>query len=215
MDGARFANALVSLGATPAEATWKAGVDILAFGATKNGALAAEAVILFGATREKREELHFRRKRGGHLFSKMRFLSAQLEAYLEGDLWLANARNANARAARLAEGLGALAGVEFLYPVEANELFLRLPAAVIEGLRAEGHLFYDWGRPASYKQRQDICDAVAVFYECLGGKVGYSRQPEPVKYVCAGMQRKIIRKRFPTITALRQYLETFDWPGDL
>jgi hypothetical protein len=85
------------------------------------------------------------------------------------------------------------------------------------GVRFELKLvdFYDWGRPAGYKQKQDICDAVAVFHECLGGRPHYSRQPEPVKFICAGMQRGIIRKRFPTITALRQYLESFDWPGRL
>ncbi|MCK5275786.1 MAG: low specificity L-threonine aldolase, partial [Alphaproteobacteria bacterium] len=93
MDGARFANALVALGCSPAEATWKAGVDILSFGATKNGALAAEAVVIFTESlRAKAAEMGFRRKRAAHLFSKMRFLSAQLEAYLADDLWLANAR---------------------------------------------------------------------------------------------------------------------------
>lgn len=141
MDGARFANAVVSLGVSPAEATWKAGVDVLSFGGTKNGCFAAEAVVLFRT--EKAEELAFRRKRGGHLFSKMRLLSAQLEAYLQDDLWLANARHANAMAARLAAGLQAR-GIRLFHPVEANELFVELPPAVAERLQAEGFRFYDW-----------------------------------------------------------------------
>src|SRR5690606_30773414 len=103
MDGARFANALAATGLTPAEMTWKAGVDVLSFGATKNGALAAEAVVFFDPGRAA--DFAFRRKRSGHLFSKMRFLSAQLEAYLADGLWLRNAAHANAMAARLASGL--------------------------------------------------------------------------------------------------------------
>jgi len=145
MDGARFANALVALGCSPAEATWKAGVDILSFGATKNGALAAEAVVIFTESlRARAAEMAFRRKRAAHLFSKMRFLSAQLEAYLFEDLWLANASHANAMAARLAAGLAAIPGVTLFHPVEANELFPVLPAAQREGLRADGFEFYDW-----------------------------------------------------------------------
>ncbi|MEE8188100.1 MAG: low specificity L-threonine aldolase [Kiloniellales bacterium] len=143
LDGARFANALVSLGCSPAELTWKAGVEALSFGATKNGALAAEAVLLFKP--ELAEALPYRRKRGGHLFSKMRFLSAQLAAYLSDDLWLENARHANAMAARLAEGLARLPGVELCHPVEANELFPRLPEAVIGGLLEAGFGVYRWG----------------------------------------------------------------------
>ncbi|MEN3112662.1 low specificity L-threonine aldolase [Uliginosibacterium paludis] len=145
MDGARFANALVSLGCTPAEMTWKAGVDVLSFGATKNGVLGAEAIVCFDRSIET--ELAFRRKRSGHLFSKMRLLSAQMSAYLEHDLWLANARQANAMARRLGTGLRALAGVEIMGRTEANILFCRLPQALIEGLLAEGFVFYHdrWG----------------------------------------------------------------------
>ena len=142
MDGARFANALVHAGCTPAELTWKAGVDVLSFGATKNGALAAEAVIFFnpslGAAFERR------RKRAGHLWSKMRFISAQLHAYLEDDVWLANATRANAHAARLAEGLAAIPGVKLMQPVQANELFVAMPEALITRLEAEGAVFYRW-----------------------------------------------------------------------
>ncbi len=143
MDGARFANALVALGCSPAEATWKAGVNLLAFGATKNGAFAAEAIVIFKP--ELAEHFLYRRKRVGHLFSKMRFLSAQLEAYLADELWLRNARHANAMAARLGSGLAALPGVELLHPVEANEIFARLPGPAIEGLFAAGFQFYRWG----------------------------------------------------------------------
>jgi threonine aldolase len=141
MDGARFANALVALGCTPAELTWKAGVDVLSFGATKNGCLAAEAVVLFHP--EKAQEMAFRRKRGGHLLSKMRLVSAQLEAYLADDLWLANARHANAMARRLAEGLTAQ-GCRLFHPVEANELFVEIPRRRAEALQAQGFAFYDW-----------------------------------------------------------------------
>lgn len=142
MDGARFANALVSLGCEPADLTWRAGVEALSFGATKNGALGVEAVVLFD--KGLAQEFAFRRKRGGHLFSKMRFLSAQLDAYLEGDLWLANARHANAMARRLADGLGRLPGAKLEYPVEANEIFLSLPEPAIQGLEREGFRFYRW-----------------------------------------------------------------------
>lgn len=142
MDGARLANALARLGCTPAEATWKAGVDALAFGATKNGAMAAEAAVFFD--RALAASVGYRRKRGGHLLSKMRFVSAQLEAYLAGGLWLRLAAHANARAARLAEGLAALPGCELLHPVEANEVFARLPEAALAGLEAAGFVFYRW-----------------------------------------------------------------------
>ncbi|MDJ0936589.1 MAG: low specificity L-threonine aldolase [Kiloniellales bacterium] len=142
MDGARFANALVTLGCSPAEATWKAGVDVLAFGGTKNGCFCAEAVVVFRP--ELAATLPYRRKRGGHLFSKLRFLSAQLEAYLKDDLWLRLARHANGRARDLAEGLAALPGVEILHPVEANEIFARLPQGLAERLRGQGFTFYDW-----------------------------------------------------------------------
>ncbi len=142
MDGARFTNALVFLGASPAEITWRAGVDVLSFGATKNGALAAEAVVIFD--KKRAEEFAFRRKRAGHLFSKMRFLSAQLEAYLDGGLWLKNARHANAMAKRLAEGLMAVPGANLAHPVEANEIFVDLPETAIRGLTADGYHLNRW-----------------------------------------------------------------------
>jgi len=145
MDGSRFANALVSLGCSPAEMTWKAGVDALSFGATKNGALAAEAIVLFNTSLSA--EMKYRRKRAGHLFSKMRFLSAQIDAYLADDLWLRNARQANTAAQRLAQGLAGLSGVEVLGGTEANILFCRLDSAIIETLLKAGFGFYHdrWG----------------------------------------------------------------------
>jgi threonine aldolase len=143
VDGARFANAAAALNCAPADLTWRAGVDALSFGATKNGAFAAEAVVLFDPARA--EEFAYRRKRGGHLFSKMRFLSAQLEAYLADDLWLRNARHANARAADLASGLVALPSVRLRHPVDANEIFVEMPDAVIRALTADGFRFYRWG----------------------------------------------------------------------
>ena len=142
VDGARFANALVASNASPAALTWRAGVDILSFGATKNGALAAEAVVIFD--KALAAEFAFRRKRGGHLFSKMRFLAAQLDAYLEGGLWLKNARHANAMAQRLAEGLGRIKGARLAHPVEANEVFVDLPEHAIRGLQGDGFQFHRW-----------------------------------------------------------------------
>lgn len=146
VDGARFANALVHLGCAPADITWRAGVDVLSFGATKNGAAAAEAVIFFDPATAA--DFAFRRKRGGHLFSKMRFLSAQLDAYLENDLWLRNARHANAMATRLADGLRLIDGIRLRHPVQANELFVEMPNPVIEALFAKGFQFYRWDGPA-------------------------------------------------------------------
>ncbi len=146
MDGARFANALVSLDCTPAQMTWRNGVDLLSFGATKDGALGVEAIVCFDPTLA--QSLQFRRKRGGHLASKMRFLAAQMDAWLEGDLWLRNARHANAMAARLARGLTALPGVELVDAVEANLLFVRLPGSVSHGLSERGFRFYPDRRDA-------------------------------------------------------------------
>ena len=150
MDGARFANAIVSLNCTPAEMSWKTGIDFLSFGATKNGAMAAEAVIVFNE--EHCEQILRRRKRAGHLFSKMRYLSAQLEAYLDDELWRRLASNANTRAAQLADGLSAVAGVEVLHPVQVNEVFVRLPSDVANRLYNSGHEFHPWpGRPNVYR----------------------------------------------------------------
>jgi threonine aldolase len=142
IDGARFANALVNLGCTPAEATWKCGVEVLSLGATKNGALGADAVVFFDPAMAR--DFERRRKRAGHLMSKMRFLSAQLVTYLKNDLWLKNARHANAMAARMAQGLKSVPGVRLLQPVAANEVFLVVAEHIAAGLEREGFHFYRW-----------------------------------------------------------------------
>jgi threonine aldolase len=141
VDGARFANALVRMNVTPSEASWKAGVDMLCFGGTKGGALAAEAVVFFDPKRAA--GMSERRKRGGHLVSKHRFVAAQLDAYLNDDLWLELARHANRMADRLAAGLAAI-GLVPAWPVEANELFLILPRNVDMRLKGAGASYYAW-----------------------------------------------------------------------
>ncbi len=136
MDGARFANGLVALDVSPAEMTWKSGVDVLSFGGTKNGCIAAEAVVFFKP--ELVQSFPFLHKRAGQLLSKMRFISAQLDAYLSNDVWLRNARHANAMAAQLSHGLSAINGIELAYPTESNEIFAHIPRDVIESLNAAG-----------------------------------------------------------------------------
>ncbi len=143
LDGARFANALAHLGCTPADMTWRAGIDVLSFGATKNGALAAEAVVFFDAALA--HEFERRRKRAAHLYSKHRYLSAQLLCCLEGDWFMDNARRANA----LAQNIGAAAGSRLRYPVQANAAFVRLAPEQQAALRAQGFEFYPWGPPSA------------------------------------------------------------------
>ncbi|HEX8222542.1 MAG TPA: beta-eliminating lyase-related protein [Allosphingosinicella sp.] len=140
VDGARFANAVVGTGASPAELSWKAGVDALSFGFVKNGGLSAEALVFFGE--EHRQATLYRRKRAGHLLSKGRYMAAQILAMLENHVWLRNARAANDSAARLAEAAGA---DRLLLPVEANELFIRVTPEEAQALRDRGFDFYDWG----------------------------------------------------------------------
>ena len=142
MDGARFANALVSIGATPAEMTWKAGVDVLSFGATKNGAWCAEAVIFFN--RKYGQDFMYRRKRAGHLFSKMRFVAAQFEGYFDKDHWLDNARHANTMATKLAAGLEASNHSRLAWPCKANEIFAILPTQVAAHAKQQGANFHPW-----------------------------------------------------------------------
>lgn len=143
MDGARFANAVAFLGCAPADVTWRVGVDALSFGFTKNGAMMAEAIVFFGGSGGAGvREL---KKRGGHLLSKGRFVAAQIRAMLANDLWLTNARAANAGAAKLA----AACGGRLMHPVEANELFVRLTTAEAAKLRGAGFDFYDWGEGAA------------------------------------------------------------------
>ena len=139
MDGARFANAVAFTGAEPADMTWRAGVEVMSFGFVKNGGMNAEAMIFFDPARAA--HVPRLRKRAGHLQSKGRYLAAQILAMLEGDLWLTNARAANAAAAALAEAAGP---ERLVYPVEANELFVRMTAEEAAALRTQGYDFYDW-----------------------------------------------------------------------
>jgi threonine aldolase len=139
MDGARFANALVRLNTTPAQMTWQSGIDVLSFGATKGGAMAAEAVVVFDPARAA--FFGERRKRAGHLLSKHRFIAAQMAAYLADDCWLKLARHANAMADRLAQGLKSV-GLAPVWPVEANLIFVALPRALDAKLKAAGANYY-------------------------------------------------------------------------
>jgi threonine aldolase len=141
IDGARIGNALARMNVSPAEATWKAGVDVLSFGATKGGAMGAEAVVFFDPRRGA--FMQDRRKRGGALASKHRFIAAQIEAFLEGDLWLKLARHANAMADALAAGL-ATEGCKPVWPVEANEVFAPITREADKRLRAAGAMYYPW-----------------------------------------------------------------------
>jgi threonine aldolase len=139
MDGARFANAVAFAGASPAELSWRAGVEVMSFGFVKNGGMNAEALVFFDP--ERAADVPRLRKRAGHLQSKGRYLAAQILAMLEGDLWLTNARAANSAASALAEAAGP---ERLVYPVEANELFVRMTADEAAALRAQGYDFYDW-----------------------------------------------------------------------
>jgi len=136
LDGARFSNAIVATNASPAEMTWKAGIDVLSFGGTKNGLMGVEAVVIFEPA--KAWEFELRRKRGGHLFSKHRYLSAQFQAYLEDDLWLDMARHANAMGARLSAGLAAMPDATVLNPTDANMVFASLPCSTHKAAFAGG-----------------------------------------------------------------------------
>ncbi len=141
MDGARFANALVATGASPAEMTWRAGVDVLSFGGTKNGCLGVEAVVMFDPAHAWEFEL--RRKRGGHLLSKHRYLSAQFEAYLTDDLWLRLATTANDMGTKLAAGVAKLPDTRLLHPAPANMMFTEWPLGTNARAFARGAAFYD------------------------------------------------------------------------
>jgi threonine aldolase len=169
MDGARFANAVAFLDCHPGDVTWRAGVDILSFGATKNGALAAEAVVFFDTTLVRDFEL--RRKQSGHLLSKSRYISAQLLTYVESGLWLRNARRTN----ELAQKIGHAAGKLLMHPVEANEVFLALGQERKQSLRQAGFEFYDWNAAStgetrfvvSWDQREDDVLALCAALERL------------------------------------------------
>jgi len=168
MDGARFANALEFLGCHPGDITWRAGVDVLSFGATKNGALGAEAVVFFDPALVRDFEL--RRKRAGHLLSKARYVAAQLLAYVESEVWRRNAQRTN----RLAQSIGGAAGAALLHPVEANEVFLRLGAPRRQALRTAGFEFYDSG-PESAGEARFV--------------VSWDQPESDVQALCAALQR--------------------------
>jgi len=174
MDGARFANALATLDCSPADATWRQGVDVMSLGATKNGALCAEAVIFFNTALAR--DFEQRRKRAGHLWSKARFLSAQLLAYFQDGLWLRHARHANAMTATLARGLAPIPSLSFLRPPEANELFIVIPDAWVTGLEQEGFGFYRWGLPTP--------DGVTIRFV-----TSFATQAEDVENLVAAVRR--------------------------
>ncbi len=173
MDGARFANALAALGCTPAEASWRAGVDVLSLGVTKNGGLLTDAIVVFAP--DVATHIGFHLRRAGLVWSKMRFASAQIMAYVEDDLWLRLARQANAAAADIARRLVPLAGVSLVAPVQANELFVELPSAqALESLQGDGFLFQRRGpRLARFVCRWDSseteCAALVAAIERLAG----------------------------------------------
>lgn len=153
LDGARFANAIAALGCTPAEMTWRAGVDIVSFGATKNGAMNAEAILVFNDAIAAK--LPYLMKRGGQVVSKARFISAQLARYLSDDRWLERARQSNAHAAALAARLRAIKGVELVGRVDVNMLFTRLPAAAVAALDAGPFRYYKLGLEQRFVCRHD------------------------------------------------------------
>jgi threonine aldolase len=160
MDGARFANAVARLGCSPAEASWRAGVDILSFGATKNGGALCDAIVVFAP--ELADGLAVQLRRAGQVWSKMRFASAQLMAYIADGLWLRLAAASNAMAARIAAGIAGIPGLRLLAPVEANELFLELPGAAMDALEADGFQFYRRSTTlARFVCRFDLTDAEA------------------------------------------------------
>jgi threonine aldolase len=149
MDGARFANALVSLGCAPKSITWKAGVDVLSFGATKNGLAAGELVVFFD--KKSSSDFQYRAKQAGHLASKMRFLAAPWLGLLSGDVWLRNARHANEAARDLAQRLRKETGMDTAFPVESNAVFVKLNEQMVRGLDARGWRFYKFLEPDIYR----------------------------------------------------------------
>jgi threonine aldolase len=168
MDGARFANAVAFLGCHPGDVTWRAGVDVLSFGATKNGALTAEAVVFFNP--ELVRDFELRRKQAGHLLSKSRYVSAQLLAYVDSGLWLRNARRTN----ELAQRIGRAAGKMRMHPVEANEIFLALGQERKRALRQAGFEFYDWNAVGTGQARV---------------VVSWDQGEEDVQALCAALEK--------------------------
>ncbi|MDN5925834.1 MAG: low specificity L-threonine aldolase [Hyphomicrobiales bacterium] len=165
MDGARFANALVSLGTTPAEMTWRRGVDFLSFGGTKNGCWCAEALVVLDPA--KVGEIPFLRKRAAHLFSKSRFIAAQFQAYFEDDLWLETARHSNAMAARLAGHFAASGTVRLAWKPEANEVFGIMARETAGAFQSKGAIFHPWKTPHGFAgeigEDETLCRFVTSF----------------------------------------------------
>jgi len=164
MDGARFSNALVTQACSPAELSWKAGVDILTLGASKNGCLAAEAMLVF--RKDLASGIEHRRKRSGHLLSKGRFFGAQILGWLSDGHWLDLARHANRQATALAKRLAAIPGVSLVWPVQANEVFVVMPRQVAEQLRKEGAEFYEWYVDAMPGGQEIGCDEAFIRLVC-------------------------------------------------
>lgn len=162
MDGARFANALVAAGSAPAELTWRAGVDVLSLGGTKNGCMGVEAVVIFDPA--KAWEFELRRKRGAHLFSKHRFLSAQMAGYLREGRWLDRARQANRMAARLAEGILALPGGSLMHPCQGNIVFASFARALHRRATDAGAHYYLWPFDQSLEGAED--EPVSARFVC-------------------------------------------------
>jgi threonine aldolase len=177
MDGARFANAAASVGCAPADLTWRAGVDVITLGTTKSGSLGVETIVSFNERYDT--ALAFLRKRSGHLAPKTRFLAAQLQAYLDDDLWLKNAQHANGMASLLAGGLAAVEGVSLVHPVEGNEVFVEMPTSMVKRLCDAGCYFQQGWRPepahhrfvCSWATRQEEVDAVVA----IAADAAYSR----------------------------------------
>ena len=160
MDGARFGNAVAALGASPADITWRAGVDLMSFGGTKNGCLAAEAIVVFSP--DKLDDLGARRQRAGHTFSKSRYIAAQFEGYFAEGKWLERARHANAMADRLRGGIAASATARLGWESAANEVFAVLPKTTIKRLQDAGATFYDWPADSAPPERRPAPDEELV-----------------------------------------------------
>jgi threonine aldolase len=177
MDGARFANAAASVAATPAELSWRVGVDVLTLGTTKSGSYGAETIISFNG--KYNEALAYLRKRTGHFAPKSRFLGAQLQAYIDDDLWLKNALHANGMARQLSQGLAQVPGVELVHPVDGNEVFASMPEQIANRLSERGCKFQrDW-RPEPHHHRF-VC-SWATRPEQVNALIAIARgTPEPV-----------------------------------
>lgn len=174
MDGARFANAVASLETSPAEMSWRRGVDVLSFGGVKNGLAVGECVVFFD--RELAKDFEWRRKQAGQLNSKMRFVTAPWLAMLKNDVWLKNARHANAMAHRLADGLQKMSDVELMHPVQANGVFVHLPPEMQDGVRAKGWKFYTFVPPTgcrlmcAWDTTVETIDAFLADVQAVAGK---------------------------------------------